>query len=93
MNFTLHFILCGVLIAATVGVGLYRKWLEDHCGNYLHLHGGSNASTLIDTQSNVCKKLSVLDKVRTALIAAVVVYVVAIAGFATYDAWIRSGLQ
>jgi len=93
MNLTLHIILCGVLVTLTVATGLYRKWLEDRCDNYLHLRGDSQASTMITAQSGVCKKLDTLSKVRTALTVAVIVYVVAIAGFATYNAWSNTGLQ
>jgi len=91
MNFTLHIILCGVLIALVIAVALYRKWMEDHCDNYIHLHSDSHDSALVSAQSSICKKLDVLDKVRTALIVAVIVYAVAIAGFATYAAWVKSG--
>ncbi len=91
MNLTFNLIMCGVLVAVTVGVGIYRKWMEDHCDNYIHLR--SHESTLISTQAAVCKKIGVLDKVRTGLIVAVILYAVAIAGFATYDAWLKSGQQ
>ena len=93
MNLTLHIILCGVLVALTVATGLYRKWLEDHCDNYLHLHGDAHDTNIITAQAGVCKKLELLSKVRTGLIVAVIVYIVAIAGFATYNAWSSSGLQ
>lgn len=93
MNLTLHIILCGVLVALAVATGLYRKWLEDHCDNYLHLHGDSHDSSLVAAQAGVCKKLEIMSKVRTALIVAAIVYAVAIAGLASYEAWSRSGLQ
>ena len=92
MNLTLHIILCGVLVAIAVATGLYRKWLEDHCDNYLHLHSDSHDTSLVTAQAGVCKRLEVLSKVRTALIVAVIVYAVAIAGVATYSAW-NTGLQ
>lgn len=93
MNLTLHIILCGVLVALTIATSLYRRWLENHCDNYLHLHSDSHDTTLVATQAGVCKKLDTLTKVRTALIVATVVYAVAIAAFATYEAWSRSGMQ
>ncbi len=93
MNLALNLVLLGVLVALAVAAGIYRKWMEDHCDNYLHLHSDTHDSALVSAQSNICKKLEVLDKVRTALIVAVIVYAVAIAGFATYNAWIRSGMQ
>lgn len=92
MNLTLHIILCGVLIALTIATSLYRRWLENHCDNYIHLHGDSHDATLVAEQEGVCKRLELLSKIRTALIIAVIVYGVAIAGFATYDAWLKSGM-
>lgn len=91
MNLTLHIILCGVLVALTVATSLYRKWLEDHCDNYLHLHSDTHDTTIVAAQAGVCKKLELLSKVRTALIIATIVYAVAIAGYATYNAWLASG--
>ena len=92
MHLTLHIILCGVLVALTVATSLYRRWLENHCDNYLHLHSDSHDTSLVTTQEGVCKKLDLLSKVRKALIVAVIVYAVAIAGFATYNAWSNSGM-
>lgn len=91
MNLTLNIILCGVLVALAVAAGVYRKWMEDHCDNYLHLHSDTHDSALVSAQSSICKKLDVLSKVKTALIVAAIVYAVAIAGFETYSAWVRSG--
>lgn len=93
MNLTLHIILCGVLVALAVATGLYRKWLEDHCDNYLHLHSDAHDAGLVTAQAGICKKLDVLSKVRTGLIVAAIVYAIAIAGFATYNAWSNTGLQ
>jgi hypothetical protein len=93
MNLVLHISLLAVLVALTVATSLYRRWLENHCDNYLHLHSDSHDATLVETQAGMCKRLEGLSKVRTALIVATIVYAVAIAGFATYEAWSRSGLQ
>ena len=93
MNLTLNIILCVVLILITAGVALYRKWLEDHCDNYIHLHNDSHDATVISQQSTLCRRLEVIDKVRTALIVAVIIYAIAIVGIATYNAWNRSGLS
>ena len=91
MNLVLHSVLFGVLLVSTVAVSLYRKWLEDHCANYLHLHSDTHDAAIVSTQSNLCRKLEIIDKVKTGLIAATIVYGVAIAGFATYNAWVTSG--
>ncbi|MBV9611607.1 MAG: hypothetical protein JO091_04005 [Acidobacteriaceae bacterium] len=91
MNLVLHLSLLGVLIVAAVAVGLYRKYLEDHCDTYLHLHGDSHDAALVNTQSAICKRLEAMSKIRTALIVAVIVYAVAIAGIAIYTAWNTQG--
>jgi len=92
MNLVLHLSILGVLIVGAVAVGLYRKYLEDHCDNYLHLHNDSHDATLVTTQSAICKRLEVMAKIRTALIVAVIVYGVAIAAMAIYTAWNTQGM-
>lgn len=87
MNVLLHSVLCGVLVLITVAIGLYRKYLEDHCDHYIHLHNDSHDASTIDTQSAVAKRIDQLDKLRTGLIVAVIVYALTIAGVATYMAW------
>ena len=92
MNLTLNLIMCGVLVLLTVGVALYRKWLENHCDHYIHLHNDAHDATVVDAQSAMCKRLDMMDKLRTGLIAAVVVYALSIAGWATYSAWHNTGV-
>ncbi len=91
MNLTLNIILCAVLVAITVGVYLYRRWLENQCDSYIHLHNDSHDSTIITTQSALCKRLETVDKLRTGLVVAVVLYILAIAGMAIYAAWNNPG--
>jgi hypothetical protein len=92
MNLVLNAILCGVLALVTVGVSLYRKYLEDHCDHYIHLHNDSHDSSVITAQSEICKRIETMDKLRKGLMVAVIVYAVAIAGFATYAAWNAAGM-
>lgn len=87
MNLVLHISLCGFLIVLAVAVWLWRKWLEDHCDNYLHLHNDSHDSTLVATQSSICKRLETLAKLRNGLIIASIVYALAIAVMGIYSAW------
>ena len=62
MNFTLHLILCGVLLAITLGVVLYRKWLEDHNDHYIHLHNDSHDTGVINSQQAMIKRLETLGR-------------------------------
>ncbi len=87
----LNMSLCGVLIVVAVGVSLYRRWLENHCDSFLHLHNDSHDTTLVTTQATMCKRLETLTKLKTAVIVAVIVYAVAIAAFAIYIAWNNQG--
>jgi hypothetical protein len=87
MDLTLHLILCGVLLLATIGVVVYRKWLEDHCDHYIHLHNDSHDSAVISTQQDMAKRVEMLGKLRASMIAALVVYLIAIVAFLTYSAW------
>jgi hypothetical protein len=91
MNFTLHLILCGVLLAVTLGVVLYRKWLEDHNDHYLHLHNDSHDAGIINTQQTMIKRLEMLGKLQTYLIVATIIYALVIAGMGVYMAWITAG--
>lgn len=91
MNLILNMSLCGVLILVAIGVGLYRKWLENHCDTYLHLHNDTHDATLVTTQSAMCKRLEGLAKLRTGLIVAIILYALAIAAVAIYGAWNNQG--
>ena len=91
MNLVLHLSLLGVLVLITVGVALYRKWLEDNCDHYIHLHNDTHDASVVATQSAMCRRLEMMDKLRTALIVAVIIYGLAIAGLATYSAWNSAG--
>jgi hypothetical protein len=92
MNLTYNLILCFILLCATVGMFLYRRWLENHNDNYIHLHNDSHDSTIINAQSAICKRCETVDKVKNALLAATILYGVIIAGYASYLAWNRAGL-
>ena len=92
MNLTYHLILCGVLAVATVGMFLYRRWLENHGDHYIHLHNDSHDSTIVNSQAVMCKRCETVDKVKNALLAVTIVYAVIIAGYASYIAWNRAGL-
>jgi hypothetical protein len=91
MNLILNLSLCGVVIVAAIAAGLYRKYLEDHCDHYLHLHPDTHDASVVTAQNAMCKRIETIDKVKTALIVAAVIYAIAIAAFATYNAWNTTG--
>lgn len=92
MNFTLHLTLCAVLLMITVGLYLYRRWLENHEDHYIHLHNDSHDSAIINAQASMCKRCETVDKIKYATLTATIVYAIAIACMATYQAWNRSGV-
>jgi hypothetical protein len=92
MNLTLNLVLCGLLLCAAVGVAVYRNWLEDHCDHYIHLHNDSHDASLVTEQSVLCRRLEIMDKLKTGLVAAVIVYALVIVGIASYHAWTTSGM-
>ena len=92
MNLTYHLILCFVLLCATVGMFLYRRWLENNGDHYIHLGENSRDSTVINSQAAMCKRCETVDKIKNAMLAATILYGVIIAGFASYAAWNRAGL-
>lgn len=87
MNLITNLVLCGALAALTVVVAIYRKYLEDHCDHYIHLHNDTHDAGIINAQSSLCRKLDVMDKLKTGLLAATIVYALCIAIIATYNAW------
>lgn len=87
MNIILHIVICCILLLCAIGVGLYRRWLENHCDSLLHLHGDTHDAALVTTQSAMCRRLEVITKIKTALIVAVVLYALAIVAIASYNAW------
>ena len=87
MNFMLHLSLFGVLATLLVAVYLYRHWLENHDDPYIHLHNDTHDDSIINTQTVLGRRLDAIDKLKTALLAATVLYAVAIAIMGVYWAW------
>ena len=87
MNLTLHLILFGLLTVITVGMFMYRRWLENHDDHYIHLHDDQHDSSIITTQTTMGKRLDMVDKTKNALVVAVIVYALAIAALAIYTGW------
>ena len=91
MNLILNLSLCGVLIVAAIAVGLYRRWLENHCDSYIHLHNDAHDASIVTTQAAMCKRLETMTKLTRALVVAVILYLLAIGAFAIYNAWNNPG--
>lgn len=92
MNLTYNLILCFILLCATVGMFLYRRWLENHGDHYIHLHNDAHDVTVVTGQAAMCKRCETVDKIKNALLAATILYAVVIAGYASYVAWNRAGM-
>ena len=87
MNLTYHIVALVVLIAAVIGLYLYRRWLENHDDHYIHLHNDAHDASIISTQASMAKRLDAVDKLKNAGLVAVIVYAVAIAAMAVYIGW------
>ena len=87
MNLTYHIVALVVLIAAVIGLYLYRRWLENHDDHYIHLHNDAHDASIISTQASMAKRLDTVDKLKNAGLVAVIVYAVAIAAMAVYIGW------
>ena len=87
MNFVLNLSLFGILLTALVAVYIYRHWLENHDDPYIHLHDDSHDDGIINAQTVIGRRLEAIDKVKNGLLAAVIVYAVAIAAMGVYWAW------
>jgi hypothetical protein len=93
MNLTYHIVALVVLIAAVVGLYLYRRWVENHDDHYIHLHNDAHDASIINTQTSMAKRLDAIDKLKNAGLIAVIVYAVAIAAMAVYIGWNSSNAQ
>lgn len=86
MNIEFHLTIIGVLAAALIGVFFYRKWLEDHCDHYIHLHGTSTDAKIVGLQECEERRVQMLDRVNKYLIAAIAVYSVGLVAVSAYKA-------
>jgi len=91
VNLTFHLGLCGFLALVVVALFIYRRWLENHDDPYIHLHNYSHDSSIITSQNSAAHRLDVVDKVKNGLLAAVILYVLAIVGMVAYMAWNNPG--
>ena len=87
MNLAVHITILGLLIAAIVGLLLYRKYLEDYCDHNIHLHNDSHDSSIIMAQSAECRRVELIDKTKNYLIAAVCLYALTIIAITAYQSW------
>jgi uncharacterized protein YxeA len=91
MNVTMHVIICAIVIAITVCMFLYRRWLENREDHYIHLHNDSHDTAIIASQQAVAKRLGSIDKVKNTLLVVSILYILAIIGMALYTAWNNQG--
>jgi hypothetical protein len=87
MNVVPHLIAWGILALIVVALFLYHRWLENHEDHYIHLHSDSHDAAIINTQAMLARRIEVVDKIKNALLIAVILYALAIASFAIYSAW------
>jgi hypothetical protein len=87
MNLMVHISLFTVLTAILVGVYVYRHWLENQDDHYIHLHDDSHDDSIVNSQTVMGRRLETVDKVKNGLLAATIVYAVAIAAMGVYWAW------
>lgn len=91
MNLIVHLIACIALVLVVVALFIYHHWLENHEDHYIHLHADSHDSNIISSQTVMQKRIASLDKLKNALLIAVILYALAIAGMAIYNAWTTTG--
>ena len=91
MNIIIHLILWGILILATICMFVYRRVLENREDHYIHLHTDQHDESIIKSQSTIGKRLEGIDKVKNGMVIAVVLWGLAIAAIAIYQAWNSNG--
>jgi len=87
MNLMYNVAALTILVLAVVGLYVYRRWLENHEDHYIHLHNDSHDSSIITSQTSMAKRLQMVDKLKNGLLAAVILYALAIAAMAVYAGW------
>ncbi len=87
MNLLFHVVTLVVLVCAVCGLYIYRRWLENHDDHYIHLHNDAHDTSIINSQTSMAKRLDLVDKLKNAGLAAVILYALAIAGMAVYIGW------
>ena len=92
MNVIVHLVICGLLVMVLVASFLYRKFIDDHDDHNIHL--GANAIDLrvIDTQVQHTKRIEALGTLIKYLTIVVILYLIAIAGMASYSAWTAANM-
>ncbi len=91
MNMVLNLIICGILVVIAVALFLYQRWLENHSDHYIHLHSDSHDVSVVNAQAAQAKRLDTVAKIKNGLIVAIILYLLAIAGIAVYNAWNTTG--
>lgn len=74
-----------------VGLFIYHHWLENHEDHYIHLHSDSHDSDIVSTQTVMQKRIASVEKIKNGLLIATILYALAIAGMAIYNAWNSPG--
>jgi hypothetical protein len=87
---TVNLILIGVLALVVGTLFMYRRWIEDHDDHNIHLHNNPSDSQIIHMQEDAAKKLDMVEKAIRYLTIVLIVYGVAVAGYAIYTEWIIS---
>jgi hypothetical protein len=87
MNLMSHIVALVVLVAAVTGLYIYRRWLENHDDHYIHLHNDAHDASIINSQTSMAKRLDMVDKLKNAGLAAVILYALGIAAMAVYIGW------
>jgi hypothetical protein len=87
MNVITYLITWGILALIVIALFVYHRWLENHEDHYIHLHGDGHDAAIVGSQTTVAKRIAMVDKLKNALLVALIVYALAIAGLATYAAW------
>jgi tellurite resistance protein TehA-like permease len=91
MNLIANLIACGVLVLVVVGLFIYHHWLENHEDHYIHLHSDSHDSSIVTSQTVMHKRIASVEKIKNGLLIATILYALAIAGMAVYNAWNNAG--
>lgn len=91
--YVLPFIVSWIVLAAiVVGLYIYHHWLENHEDHYIHLHTDVHDAAIVTSQTSVAKRIAMVDKLKTSLLIALIVYAIVVAAVAGYVSWNAQGL-
>jgi hypothetical protein len=87
-KFTVELLVLAALVAATLGLALYRIFQERN--NDFHIHTTANEAMSVGKQDAIAHKIDWVDRWGKGLTIVTVAYFMVVLGLVLYNEWLRS---